>query len=142
MGLEGIVSKRALSPYKSGPSKFWLKTKNVVESELILLGTDYDNEGKPIAYLGRETGGELQFAGTAFLTLSGEPRNELQARIEKLAAHRATIKLPKVRKPQWVKPQLLVRVRHLKGGDTLRHASVKGLGTPHCVPSGVKLSRS
>jgi len=53
MGLEGIVSKRALSPYKSGPSKFWLKTKNVVESELILLGTDYDNEGKPIAYLER-----------------------------------------------------------------------------------------
>jgi hypothetical protein len=26
----------------------------VVESELILLGTDYDNEGKPIAYLGRD----------------------------------------------------------------------------------------
>jgi hypothetical protein len=24
MGLEGIVSKRVLSPYKSGPSKFWL----------------------------------------------------------------------------------------------------------------------
>jgi hypothetical protein len=38
------------STYKSGPSKFWLKAKNVVESELILLGTDYDNEGKPIAY--------------------------------------------------------------------------------------------
>jgi bifunctional non-homologous end joining protein LigD len=48
MGLEGIVSKRGLSPYKSGLSKFWLKTK-VVESELILLGTDYDNECKPIA---------------------------------------------------------------------------------------------
>ena len=69
MGLEGIVSKRALSPYKSGPSKFWLKTKNVVESELILLGTDYDNEGKPIAYLGKEAGGKLLFAGTAFMTL-------------------------------------------------------------------------
>jgi bifunctional non-homologous end joining protein LigD len=64
MGLEGIVSKRALSPYKSGPSKFWLKTKNVVETELVLLGTDYDNEGKPIAYLGREVEGQLQFAGT------------------------------------------------------------------------------
>jgi hypothetical protein len=68
--LEGIVSKRALSPYKSGPSKFWLKTKNVVESELILLGTDYDNEGKPIAYLGREADGHLKFAGTAFVTLT------------------------------------------------------------------------
>jgi bifunctional non-homologous end joining protein LigD len=130
MGLEGIVSKRVLSPYKSGPSKFWLKTKNVVESELILLGTDYDNEGKPIAYLGRDDNGQLRFAGTAFLTLSGEPRNELQARIEKLSTNKAALKLPKVRTPQWVKPELWVRIRHLQGGDTLRHASVRGILEP------------
>jgi bifunctional non-homologous end joining protein LigD len=84
MGLEGIVSKRALSAYKGGPSKFWLKTKNVVESELILLGTDYDNEGKPIAYLGREEGNELRFAGTAFVTLSGDARKKLLDRIARL----------------------------------------------------------
>ena len=52
-------------------SEFWLKTKNVVESELILLGTDYDNEGKPNAYLGREAEGELRFAGIAFKGLTG-----------------------------------------------------------------------
>ena len=28
LGLEGIVSKRAGSLYKSGPSRSWLKTKN------------------------------------------------------------------------------------------------------------------
>jgi bifunctional non-homologous end joining protein LigD len=28
MGLEGIVSKRTDAPYRSGPSKVWLKTKN------------------------------------------------------------------------------------------------------------------
>ena len=28
LGLEGIVSKRMASPYRSGPSKAWLKTKN------------------------------------------------------------------------------------------------------------------
>jgi len=28
LGLEGIVSKRMVSPYRSGPSKAWLKTKN------------------------------------------------------------------------------------------------------------------
>ena len=28
LGLEGIVSKRAGSLYKSGPSRNWLKTKN------------------------------------------------------------------------------------------------------------------
>lgn len=28
LGLEGIVSKRIDAPYRSGPSKYWLKTKN------------------------------------------------------------------------------------------------------------------
>ncbi len=28
MGLEGIVSKRTDAPYRSGPSKVWVKTKN------------------------------------------------------------------------------------------------------------------
>jgi bifunctional non-homologous end joining protein LigD len=127
MGLEGIVSKRALSAYRSGPSKFWLKTKNVVERDLILLGTDYDNEGKPIAYLGKETNGELKFGGTAFLTLSGQARLELQARIEKLVTEKPPVSQQMWRKPQWLKPELRVRVKHLAGGDTLRHASVQSI---------------
>jgi bifunctional non-homologous end joining protein LigD len=28
LGLEGIVSKKLDAPYKSGPSKVWLKIKN------------------------------------------------------------------------------------------------------------------
>ena len=28
MGLEGIVSKRVDAPYRGGPSKVWLKSKN------------------------------------------------------------------------------------------------------------------
>jgi ATP-dependent DNA ligase len=28
LGLEGIVSKRLTSVYRSGPSKFWIKIKN------------------------------------------------------------------------------------------------------------------
>jgi hypothetical protein len=28
LGLEGIVSKRLTAPYRSGPSRDWLKTKN------------------------------------------------------------------------------------------------------------------
>jgi ATP-dependent DNA ligase len=103
-----------------------LKTKNVIESELILLGTDYDNEGKPIAYLGREEGGQLHFAGTALLTLAGDARRELQERIAKLATNRAPVKQRTWRMPQWLKPELRVCVRHLQGGDTLRHASVRG----------------
>jgi bifunctional non-homologous end joining protein LigD len=28
LGLEGIVSKRTDAPYRSGPSRSWVKTKN------------------------------------------------------------------------------------------------------------------
>jgi bifunctional non-homologous end joining protein LigD len=126
MGLEGIVSKRALSAYRSGPSKFWLKTRNVVESKLILLGTDYDNEGKPIAYLGKVTDGELKFAGTAFLTLSGNARERLQDR--RLPVARAAVPVPKVRHPELTDLQIRVRVRHLKnwvnGRDALVNFSI------------------
>jgi bifunctional non-homologous end joining protein LigD len=53
-GLEGIVSKRAASCYRSGPSKAWIKTKNVIESEFVLLGLERDIEGRPFAHVGRE----------------------------------------------------------------------------------------
>jgi bifunctional non-homologous end joining protein LigD len=33
-GLEGVVSKRATSRYRSGPSKTWIKTKNVVRERI------------------------------------------------------------------------------------------------------------
>jgi ATP-dependent DNA ligase len=29
MGLEGIVSKRLTAPYRSGPSRDWIKVKNL-----------------------------------------------------------------------------------------------------------------
>jgi hypothetical protein len=51
--------------------------KPIALSELILLGLAYDNGGKPIVYLGREANGQLHFAGTAFLTLSRQPRTDL-----------------------------------------------------------------
>jgi bifunctional non-homologous end joining protein LigD len=44
-GLEGIVSKRAASRYRSGGSRSWLKTKNMVEGEFILVGTQRDLDG-------------------------------------------------------------------------------------------------
>ena len=56
-----------------------------MESELILLRTDYDNEGKPTLCLGREAEGQLRCAGKAFLILSGQPRHDLQTRNEKLS---------------------------------------------------------
>src|SRR5262249_59241447 len=56
LGLEGIVSKRAASRYRSGPSRSWLKTKNMVESEFILVGTERDSDGVPLGAAGIRSG--------------------------------------------------------------------------------------
>ena len=54
LGLEGIVSKRAKAPYRSGPSRNWLKTKNYAEVELPILGV-VQEAGKPtMALLGNK----------------------------------------------------------------------------------------
>src|SRR6476659_6644350 len=59
LGLEGIVSKRAASRYCSGPSRSWLKTKNMVEGEFVLLGTDRDAGGVLWALLASDRDGQL-----------------------------------------------------------------------------------
>jgi bifunctional non-homologous end joining protein LigD len=64
---EDIVSKRAASRYCSGPSRSWLKTKNMVGSDFVLLGTDRDANGIPWALLESDRDGELRFAGPAIL---------------------------------------------------------------------------
>ena len=45
MGLEGIVSKRLDSPYRSGPSKTWLKSKNPL-SEAVRREREEDWNGR------------------------------------------------------------------------------------------------
>ncbi|MGK2922400.1 MAG: ATP-dependent DNA ligase [Methyloceanibacter sp.] len=60
-GLEGIVSKRASSRYRSGRSKAWLKTKCFTESELMLVGIDRDRKtGAERALLANQSSGRRQ----------------------------------------------------------------------------------
>jgi len=46
LGLEGIVSKRADSAYKAGPSKMWLKTKNRNHPALVRVAESFDRHGR------------------------------------------------------------------------------------------------
>jgi len=62
MGLEGIVSKRAGSLYKSGRSSAWLKTKCMTESEFVVVGMEVNPGGAPFALLAREEEGGLVYA--------------------------------------------------------------------------------
>jgi ATP-dependent DNA ligase len=80
--LEGIVSKLASSKYRSGRSKTWLKTKCFTESSFVIIGTARDRKTKALALLARANAQGLAYAGSAFIAVSDDERDELSARVK------------------------------------------------------------
>nr|WP_084567717.1 ATP-dependent DNA ligase [Mesorhizobium sp. LSJC268A00] len=146
-GLEGMVSKRKDSKYRSGPSANWLKAKCYAIDEFDLLGVERE-AGKPAFALMAERGtgryvgsafvtlnremrerlwkrvGTGRYVGSAFVTLNREMRERLWKRVQE---HPGTAPKGVMKRPatQWVKPGLIGRVKHLRGEDDLRHASLQ-----------------
>jgi DNA ligase D-like protein (predicted ligase) len=128
LGLEGIVSKRRDSRYRSGRTERWRKIKCWTTSELIVVGTALDKRsGAPIALLAQEASDGLRFAGGAFITLRGRERACFGEKLARLAADRPPLPMLRRREASWVKPELVVGVRHLRGPGALRHATVQEL---------------
>ncbi|MER8811291.1 ATP-dependent DNA ligase [Mesorhizobium australicum] len=120
-GLEGMVSKRRDSKYRSGPSANWLKAKCYSVDEYELLGVERE-AGKPAFALmaDRATG---RYVGSAFMNSSQAIRERLWKRVQEHAGP-----APKgMKRPatQWVKPGIIGRVKHLRGEEDLRHASLQ-----------------
>lgn len=120
-GLEGMVSKRRDSKYRSGPSTNWLKAKCFAVGEFELLGVERE-AGKPAFALMGEIG-TRKYVGSAFINSSRAIRERLWKRVQEHAGP-----APKgMKRPatQWVKPGLIGRVKHLRGEEDLRHASLQ-----------------
>ncbi|WP_292062227.1 hypothetical protein [Mesorhizobium sp.] len=67
--------------------------------------------------------GTGRYVGSAFITLNRELRERLWRRVQEHAGP-----APKgMKRPatQWVKPGLIGRVKHLRGEEDLRHASLQ-----------------
>ncbi|RWB39710.1 MAG: hypothetical protein EOQ46_26060 [Mesorhizobium sp.] len=64
-GFEGIVSKRRISPYRSGRSQEWVKTKCVLSDEFIVIGYEPGNSygGLGSVLLANVQDGNLVFTG-------------------------------------------------------------------------------
>ncbi|MER8661894.1 ATP-dependent DNA ligase [Mesorhizobium sp. M1148] len=120
-GIEGMVSKRRDSKYRSGRSTAWLKIKSYMVEEYALLGVERE-PGKPAFALmaDRKTG---QYVGSAFINSSRAIRERLWKRVQEHAGPPPKgMKRPAT---QWVKPGLIGRVKHLRGEEDLRHASLQ-----------------
>ncbi|HYD11472.1 MAG TPA: non-homologous end-joining DNA ligase [Allosphingosinicella sp.] len=144
MGLEGIVSKRLGSRYRSGYGKAWLKTKTFGVSELVVVGVERGDRA-PVALLAWEADGNLTYAGGAMVTLPSEDRDRFWERIEDLRVRRAPLPVDKkLSEGSWVQPVMRLRVKHLRGEEMLRHATVEAiatLGEPSAKPAPRASSR-
>ncbi|MBZ9907756.1 ATP-dependent DNA ligase [Mesorhizobium sp. BR115XR7A] len=118
-GLEGMVSKRKDSTYRSGPTMNWRKIKCYAEKEMDIIGVQRE-AGKPAMVLMADKG---RYAGGAFVTFKADKRQALWDRVQGRIGGPAPMGLAKG-KAEWLKPGLVGRVRFLKGEEKLRHAKL------------------
>ncbi|AZO05606.1 ATP-dependent DNA ligase [Mesorhizobium sp. M2A.F.Ca.ET.043.02.1.1] len=118
-GLEGIVSKRLDSVYRSGSTMNWRKIKCYVEKEMDIIGVQRE-PGKPAMVLMADKG---RYMGGAFIPFRADKRQALWDRVQGKTGAPPPKGLAK-QKAEWLKPGLVGRVRFLKG-EKLRHASLK-----------------
>lgn len=128
MNLEGMVSKKRNSPYRSGYTKAWLKVKTFLESEFVVVGYDTTPGGVRSLLVAREVNGQLSYAGRVMVTLRGPKREAIWMQLEEHRTDRPP--LPELQhgpEVEWFTPGVHVPVRHLRGEETLRHATLLGL---------------
>ncbi|TJW14592.1 MAG: DNA ligase [Mesorhizobium sp.] len=124
MGLEGVVSKRRNSPYRSGSSDSWVKTKCTEIGDFDLLGIQREPGKATMALMARNG----KYAGKAVISAGRSIKERLWKRVQQAKAEPPDC-LPKaVIDPsvEWVKPGIKARVKYLRGELKLRHASVQG----------------
>jgi len=83
----------------------------------------------PWALLASERDGQLEFAGPAILNPPHALRAVWRERMAALEVAKPPVRGLRQGSAQWLRPELRVRVRHLKAKGTLRHATVKHLIT-------------
>ncbi|WP_244661673.1 RNA ligase family protein [Mesorhizobium huakuii] len=125
LNLEGMVSKRRNSPYRSGESDAWLKTKCWDIDDLDLIGVKRQT-GKQTEGLFAKDG---KYVGKAVIATSRAIKERLWQRIERDRAEQPAGVPTAVADPsvEWVGPGMTARVRYLRGESKLRHASVQDL---------------
>jgi bifunctional non-homologous end joining protein LigD len=131
LNAEGIISKRADSPYRSGRTQDWIKVPCQYRETFHVVGYARE-EGDRFdgLYLARRLNHQLVYAGK--LERSGVKLGDIEPMMRKLdaiAVDKPPLKM-EIEKPKarWVKPMLTARVVH-RGGQPprlVRHATFEG----------------
>ncbi|WP_421035239.1 DNA ligase D [Mitsuaria sp. CC2] len=144
MGLEGVMVKRADSPYASARTETWLKLKCQQRQEFVVIGfTDRAGSTAEVGslLLGYYDEGQLRSAGSVGTGWSASTGKELHAMLKKLESSTPTVDRAEIkpgrwskRSPgaeRWVKPKAVVEVAFSEWtpDGQIRHASFRGVRT-------------
>lgn len=131
-GLEGVVSKKADSPYRSGRTLSWLKAKCANEREFVIVGYQTSTR-RPFASLilaDRERG-KLVYRGGVGTGFDERTLKTLADKMERLERKTPPLEVPRevLRGAKWVTPNLVAQVKftELTADGAVRHGVFLGL---------------
>jgi len=134
-GWEGLIAKRADSPYRGGQSEDWLKFKCVRDQEFVVGGFT-DPQGSRAGFgallLGYHENGRLRYAGKVGTGYNHATLRELRAQMDTMVQSENPF-ADEIREPtaHWIRPELVVQVGFTEWTreGRLRHPRYGGLRT-------------
>jgi bifunctional non-homologous end joining protein LigD len=133
-GLEGVIAKRADSPYRGGRSRDWLKLKCHAEQELVIGGFTAPKGSRAefgALLVGYNQNGALRYAGKVGTGFDQPTLRELGARLRELEQDESPFEPFKPVPPstRWVRPELVGQVAFSEWtrDGRLRHPRYLGL---------------
>ncbi|MFZ5676902.1 MAG: DNA ligase D [Pseudomonadota bacterium] len=136
MGLEGLISKRADAPYRSGRSESWIKSKCALGQEFVIIGyvpSTTSRQAVGSLVLGFYDGKELVHAGRAGTGFTDETALALRSGLATIETEQPQFKRPvdkqSLQNVRWVEPRLVadIQFRGWSPDKLLRQAAFKGL---------------
>jgi bifunctional non-homologous end joining protein LigD len=133
--LEGIVSKRANSPYWSGRGGDWVKTKCTFRQEFVVGGYMYETSGRPnlgSLLIGYYDKGKLVYAGSVGTGWSVRLGRSIMAAVQRNRGETSpfvAVPRPDAKDAHWAEPKLVAEVEFSQWtrDGRVRQPSFKGL---------------
>jgi bifunctional non-homologous end joining protein LigD len=125
IGLEGIIAKKADSPYRAGRSPHWIKVRADQTDDFVVVGytaPEGSRGGFGALHLADYVDGKLTYAGRAGSGFDSAQLKKVHAQLEVLrrTTPPAVGPVPKGKEHTWVEPTLVVEVRYReRTGDHL-----------------------